>query len=181
MGVRRQHPPLRGRGAPRCATHHRERAAGARAEPVVERELVGRRRGAAVDSSGRREEELARLPGRLQPPARWLLARWPGRIGLRAAAELARIEIFDRAMTIAAQFFTSVFPVVILLGSLAGASGGPGAADQVGDAVDLPPEADQVLHEAMHSGPSCRDGWPTPGAGWPSSWCSPCSSSCSGP
>jgi membrane protein len=98
------------------------------------------------------DERLARLPSRLQPLVRWLLAHWPGRIGLRTAAELARIQIFDRAMTVAAQFFTSVFPVVILLSGLAGRSYGSTVADQVGDAADLPPQADEVLRDAMHSG-----------------------------
>jgi membrane protein len=98
------------------------------------------------------DERLARLPRRLQPWVHWLLAHWPGRIGLRTAAELTRIEIFDRAMTVAAQFFTSVFPVVILLSGLAGRSYGTSVADQVGDAAYLPPEAEEVLRDAMHSG-----------------------------
>jgi membrane protein len=98
------------------------------------------------------DERLARLPVRLQPSVRWLLARWPGRIGLRTASELVRIQIFDRAMTVAAQFFTSVFPVAILLSGLVGRSNAYSVADQVGESTDLPPEARQVLHDAIHSG-----------------------------
>src|SRR3954468_18482375 len=98
------------------------------------------------------DERLARAGGRRPPSVRWLLARWPGRIGLRAASELVRIQIFDRAMTVAAQFFTSVFPVAILLSGLAGRSNAYSVADQVGESTDLPPAARPVLHDAIPPG-----------------------------
>src|SRR3954454_25209488 len=98
------------------------------------------------------DERLARLPVRVKQTERWLLARWPGRIALSAASELVRIQIFDRAMTVAAQFFTSVFPVAILISGLAGRSNAYSVADQVGESTDLPPEARQVLHDPIHSG-----------------------------
>ena len=70
-------------------------------------------------------EELARqavdrLPPRLRRPITRLLEGWPGRIALNSAESCVRIEIFDRSMTIAAQFFTSVFPILILFASWVG-------------------------------------------------------------
>ena len=61
------------------------------------------------------EAALGRLPPRLRRSVARLLSRWPGRIVFRSAASCIRIEIFDRSMTIAAQFFTSVFPILILI------------------------------------------------------------------
>jgi membrane protein len=60
---------------------------------------------------------LERLPPRLRGVAEWLLSRWPGRFAMRTMAGCIRIELFDRSMAIAAQLFTSVFPILILLAS----------------------------------------------------------------
>ncbi len=60
------------------------------------------------------ERGLNVLPPRLRRIADWMLARWIGRIGLGFAWGLQRIEIFDRSMAIAAQVFTSIFPVLIV-------------------------------------------------------------------
>lgn len=97
---------------------------------------------------------LARLPRRLQEPVRWALARWPGRVLLKAAASCVRIEIFDRSMTIAAQFFTSVFPILILMASWLGAA----ESRNLADAVDLPEQSRSVLDEAVQSSASYRYG-----------------------
>ena len=61
------------------------------------------------------QSALGRLPPRMRPAVTRLLSRWPGRIVFRSAASCVRIEVFDRSMTIAAQFFTSVFPILILI------------------------------------------------------------------
>jgi membrane protein len=63
---------------------------------------------------------LARLPPRLRPPVAWLARQWVGRLLARTTAALVRVQIFDRAMTLAAQIFTSVFPLLILVGTLVG-------------------------------------------------------------
>jgi membrane protein len=88
---------------------------------------------------------LERVPARLRRAAEWVLGRWPGRILTRGAAGCIRIEIFDRSMTIAAQVFSSVLPILILFATWAGA----GAADESADAVDLPDESRSVLDEAV--------------------------------
>jgi membrane protein len=45
------------------------------------------------------------------------------RLVTRTATGLVQLQIFDRAMTLAAQAFTSIFPVLILSGALPTASG----------------------------------------------------------
>ena len=90
---------------------------------------------------------LRRLPPRLRRSVAQLLSQWPGRIALRSAASCIRIEIFDRSMTIAAQFFTSVFPILILLATWVGAAGSAGIAET----VDLPDESRSVLDQAVQS------------------------------
>ena len=104
-------------------------------------------------------EELAhraidRLPARSRGPVRRLVARWPGRIALNSAEGCVRIEIFDRSMTIAAQFFTSVFPILILLASWVGSR----HADTIADAVDMPEESRSVLDQAVEASASAGFG-----------------------
>lgn len=95
---------------------------------------------ARVDAS------LGRLPPGLQRRLARLLDRRPGRILLQAAAGLGRVEVFDRSMTIAAQFFTSVLPVLILIATLGSNS------DRFADAIDMPEQSRQVLEGAVDSG-----------------------------
>ena len=95
---------------------------------------------ARVDAS------LGRLPAGLQRRLGRLLDRRPGRIVLQAAAGLGRVEVFDRSMTIAAQFFTSVLPVLILIATLGSNS------DGFADAIDLPEQSRQILEGAVDSG-----------------------------
>ena len=94
----------------------------------------------------RADAALGRLPVGLQRRTGWLLDRWPGRILLQAAAGLGRIEVFDRSMTIAAQFFTSVLPVLILIATLGSNS------DRFADEIDMPEQSRQVLEGAVDSG-----------------------------
>jgi membrane protein len=75
----------------------------------------------------------------------WLAGIWVGRLLTRTAAGLIRIQIFDRSMTLAAQAFTSVFPVLILLGAVLG--GGQG--DLLADIAHLPPPTRYVLDDAL--------------------------------
>jgi membrane protein len=76
------------------------------------------------------------------------VARWPGRVLLGTVAALVRIQVFDRAMTIAAQAFTSIFPVVILVGAVLGR--GPSA--RMAELAQLPQATQQLLDDALRSG-----------------------------
>lgn len=62
------------------------------------------------------------------------MSRWPGRIALATVAGVWRLELFDRAMAIAAQLFTSVVPILIMLSAIFG----PRLEDQLGEALALP-------------------------------------------
>jgi membrane protein len=75
----------------------------------------------------------------------WLRSRWVGRIVVRAVGAFVRLDMFDRAMTIAAQFFTSVFPILILFTTWARSRD----ADRLADALALPQETRSVLEDAI--------------------------------
>jgi membrane protein len=76
----------------------------------------------------------------------WLLDRWPGRIMLQWTSGSARIEVFDRSMTIAAQFFSSVLPILILLAAWEASS------NRFADAIDLPEQSRSVIEGALEGG-----------------------------
>ncbi len=99
------------------------------------------------DTSGgepsRGREVTPRVPAWLQPSVSSMLQRWPGRIGIHGAAGCVRIELFDRSMTIAAQFFTSVIPILIVIASVADGSGD--LADQLG----IPKQTQSVLDDVL--------------------------------
>ena len=90
-------------------------------------------------------EARRRLPTRLQPAAAWTMSRWPGRVLVRTAAAVVRAELFDRSMTIAAQLFTSIFPLLILAAVGLGRRKG----DWIADAIDMPQASRRVLDEAL--------------------------------
>jgi membrane protein len=96
----------------------------------------------------RYEQALKRLPPRLRSGVEQALNQWPGRIGLGVAATSIRIELFDRSMTIAAQFFTSVFPILIVLASWFGADG-----NELSDALSVPDKTEEILEQALGSTP----------------------------
>src|SRR3954468_22154770 len=89
---------------------------------------------------------LRHLPARMRPTFDRLLAQWPGRVLWGTAATFVRVELFDRSMAIAAQFFTAVFPTVIMLGSLL-----EGSQRQIADDIDLPNQSQQLLEKAFGS------------------------------
>lgn len=90
----------------------------------------------------------ARLPERLQPPLWWAVSHWPGRIALRFSAGLRQLQIFDRSMTIAAQLFTSLFPILIMGAAFVGAD----PTTEALDSPDLPEETSAVLDQVVVSG-----------------------------
>jgi membrane protein len=92
----------------------------------------------------RLQRALALLPPRLQRPADRLIATWPGRVGLGTAWSLQRIEIFDRSMAVAAQLFTSIFPMLILLASWFG-----NPSELLSDTLGMPPEAESQVDVAL--------------------------------
>jgi hypothetical protein len=57
-------------------------------------------------------------------------------------------------MTIAAQFFASVFPILILLATWVGAAG----SDEIAEAVDMPDESRSVLDQAVQTSGSATLG-----------------------
>jgi membrane protein len=89
--------------------------------------------------------QVARLPARLRPLAEWALQHWMGRLVLGCMVTSRRIELFDRSMTLAAQIFTSVLPILIALNSWFGG----GSSDVIGEAVLVPPETRGVLEDVL--------------------------------
>ncbi|MFN8194146.1 MAG: YhjD/YihY/BrkB family envelope integrity protein [Nocardioidaceae bacterium] len=87
---------------------------------------------------------LDRLPAGVRQTALRQLDHWPGRVVLGTAGGLRRIEVFDRAMTIAAQLFTSVFPIIIMGAALFGSGRTTDAIASVGG---LPQDAQDLLDE----------------------------------
>ena len=71
-----------------------------------------------------------------------------GRLVGRSVAGLVRVEVFDRAMTLAAQCFTSILPIVV-----ATAAFNPRNGDQLGttmaEQLGLPAEAAQVVETSI--------------------------------
>ena len=100
---------------------------------------------AEAEAKARAEAALTRLPPRLRQAVVWLLSRWPGRIAVAGARVSLRVDIFDRSMTIAAQTFSSLFPILILFATWADA----GDTHDVGDAVHMPAESRSVLDDAV--------------------------------
>ena len=89
-------------------------------------------------------EILNRIPPRFRATVVGLQGLWPGRIVLRSIAKFARLELFDRSMTIAAQFFTSVFPILILFGILLGSK----ESSSLAETLNLPAETQRLLDDA---------------------------------
>ena len=120
----------------------------------------------AMETPGRRSPGAAAsaepnpLPERASTRMEGLLSSWPGRILVRTAASFARIEVFDRSMTVAAQFFTSVFPLLILFATWAG----KGDSGTISDSVSMPEESRSVLQDAVEAA-----GVPASGSSAPSS------------
>ncbi len=97
---------------------------------------------------GLTEEQLAlvaKLPESVRRPLPWLMSNWPGRVVLRMIAGFQRIQIFDRSMTLAAQLFTSVFPIIIMGATIFGGRAAAGAAH----GMELPGDTSDVLDEVV--------------------------------
>jgi membrane protein len=101
------------------------------------------------DTSPPAPVEVSRLPARLRPMAERALDHWLGRFVLGCMVTSRRIELFDRSMSIAAQIFTSVLPILIALASLMGRDSG----NVLENAVSVPPATLGVLEDVL-SAPS---------------------------
>src|SRR5262245_46336740 len=99
----------------------------------------------AASSTPYLDSALAHVPAWLRRILAWMLSRWPGRILVGSTAAFIKVELFDRSMSIAAQFFTSVFPIVIMLATWLGS----GDSNWIGDALDMPDQTQAVLDQAI--------------------------------
>jgi membrane protein len=91
------------------------------------------------------EHGLAALPGWLRPRAALVLASWFGKLLLRCLAGFLQVQIFDRAMGLAAQAFTSIFPLLITFAALIGTQ----HSTEIADALDLPESSRKLLTDAL--------------------------------
>lgn len=89
---------------------------------------------------------LAAVPVRFRPPAAAVLRNRAGGMLPHIVGELGRVQIFDRSMTLAAQAFTSVFPLLIMLGALLGGRAG----EHLDDLVRLPDASARLMGEALN-------------------------------
>jgi membrane protein len=85
------------------------------------------------------------LPARLASLSHRLMSHWTGRTLLRSATDIIRLELFDRSMTIAAQLFTSVFPILIMSAVWLG----KGTDNRIADAINMPAAARTVLLDGL--------------------------------
>jgi membrane protein len=109
---------------------------------------------APEDLTEQQRQMIARLPAWVTRLIAWMLLHWPGRVILRTTADLTRVQIFDRAMTIAAQLFTSVFPIIIMTSAFLGRDAG----DTLSGQVDLPQSTEAVLSQAVTTSSSATFG-----------------------
>ncbi len=77
------------------------------------------------------------------------------RIATRTAGGLQDIEPFDRAMTLAAQAFTSLFPLIITVAALLPGSS-QSLSDRLSDGLGLPDSSRAVLEQVLPAQPETR-------------------------
>jgi membrane protein len=95
----------------------------------------------AVDT----EKALSRVPQTLRPAAARISDSWLGRILRHAATRFRGLELFDRSMTVAAEVFTAVFPLLILGAAWLGSQ----RSDDIAASIDMPSETRQVMQDAV--------------------------------
>jgi membrane protein len=101
---------------------------------------------------------MARVPAAARPAVVRLAGSRPARVARQSVRALVRAEVLDRSMTLAAQAFTSVFPLLILVATLR-----PGAGNQVGralaDSLGLDPQARAALEAALPPAGTAANGF----------------------
>lgn len=110
--------------------------------------------GTATDDGDERAAVLERLPPWLHLLVDRLLDRWLGRVLVNIAAASVRVGLFDRATTIAAQFFTSVLPILILTATWADRS----ESDAIAHSLAVPEQSRTVIEEAVSGADSAAFG-----------------------
>jgi membrane protein len=70
---------------------------------------------------------------------------WLGRIVRRAAARFRELELVDRSMTLAAEVFTAVFPLLILAAVWLGDQ----RSDDIAKSIDMPSETRRIVEDAV--------------------------------
>lgn len=140
-------------GTPSTGVEHRGRADQVSSEPqgprlhVVEREASPDPTRQFIDAAS------GHLPPRIGAWVERAFSRWPGRVLTASTTSFARIELFDRSMTIAAQFFTSIFPILLMAATWLGPD-----STSLGDATGMPARAQSVLDQAMNGSESASFG-----------------------
>lgn len=86
-----------------------------------------------------------RIPRWLRPRAALVLGSRAGKLALHGVGELVRVQIFDRSMTLAAQSFTSIFPMLIMLLALLG----PAYRTRLAEVIRLPAGSERLLQAAL--------------------------------
>ncbi|MDM7855236.1 YhjD/YihY/BrkB family envelope integrity protein [Cellulomonas alba] len=94
----------------------------------------------------------------------WGLRRWAqvrrtsvGRLLEDCALALARIELFDRAMTLAAQAFTSIVPIMLVTATLHPRDGGS-LGSALAESLDLPQSVRSTLQASIPSDATVESG-----------------------
>jgi membrane protein len=77
------------------------------------------------------------------------------RVITRTAGGIQHVEPFDRGMTLAAQAFTSIFPLIIAIAALLPDSRGS-VADRISDALGIPDSSRGVVEQALPAHPDTR-------------------------
>jgi membrane protein len=77
------------------------------------------------------------------------------RVITRTAGGLQHVEPFDRGMTLAAQAFTSIFPLIIAIAALFPDSSGD-TADRVSSALGIPDSSRAAIEQALPAHPDTR-------------------------
>ena len=77
------------------------------------------------------------------------------RVITRTAGGLQQVEPFDRGMTLAAQAFTSIFPLIIAIAALLPDSSGS-LPDRISDALGVPDSSRAVIEQALPAHPDTR-------------------------
>jgi uncharacterized BrkB/YihY/UPF0761 family membrane protein len=72
----------------------------------------------------------------------------PGRFALRVVRDLRDVELFDRAMTLAAQVFTSILPILIVAGSLRSRLN-PAAGSALAENLGLDARTAQLVQQSL--------------------------------
>jgi membrane protein len=91
------------------------------------------------------ETGMTHVPSKLRPVAARMSGSWLGRILVRGAARFRALELFDRSMTVAAEVFTAVFPLLILAAEWLGSQ----RSNDIAASIDMPSETRQVVQDAV--------------------------------